>query len=148
MNRWTRRRRRRGSSAGTGPPSTVASYRLWRGFLSEHTTPMPSSERTWPAESTSLRPECRYAQTHHQHITMLKTLFIQFVPPVWCFILYFIWIKGWCSCYDIINQKICFKQTLYCKNCIAVILKMLFKLKFLAIQQAIPFCQKVTKPFI
>ena len=62
MNRWTRRRRRRGSSAGTGPPSTAASCRLWSECLRGHTTPTPSSGRTWPAGSTSPRPESRYEQ--------------------------------------------------------------------------------------
>ncbi len=65
MNRWTRRRRRRGSSAGTGPPSTAASFRLWRECLRGHTTPTPSSERIWPAGSTSPRPESRYERGHH-----------------------------------------------------------------------------------
>ncbi|KAL7872026.1 hypothetical protein SRHO_G00070090 [Serrasalmus rhombeus] len=46
--------------SGTGPRSTAASCRRWSECSRGRTTPMLSFERTWPAGSTSQRPECRF----------------------------------------------------------------------------------------
>lgn len=80
MNRWTQRRRRRGSSAGTGPPSTAASSKLWSECSRGRTTPTPSSGRTWPAGSTSLRPESRYE--HAILLFQLVLLHFNFDPQI------------------------------------------------------------------